>query len=110
MFKWDDEGNAELNEWCRKNICEDMYFAFQYMLSDMPMHIDRGTKIKLNYLIVTGGDDAITRFYDENKVMTHEFKVEPFRWHLLDGSVWHAVDNLDSGKYRFAITGRTFPL
>ena len=110
IFKWDDAGNEEVHAWCRDNICKDMYFAFQYMLKDMPMHIDQGTKIKLNYLIVPGGEDAITRFYDENKNLTHEVKVEPFRWHLLDGSVYHAVDNIDADKYRFAITGRIFPV
>jgi hypothetical protein len=80
------------------------------MIKNMPIHKDQVTKIKINYLIVPGGENVLTRFYDDNYELTHELQIEPFRWHLLDGSVHHEVINIDPDKYRFAVTGRIFPV
>jgi hypothetical protein len=107
-YIWSDSFNEEINEWCKKNICEDMYWAFQIIKNDLLVHKDVGTEVKLSYLLKTGGDDAITYFTEEDGVtVTHRYVVEPFRWHLLKADVPHGVSGVND--IRFSITGRIFP-
>ena len=105
---WSDSFNQEINEWCQKNICADMYFAFQHAIGGLPIHKDT-SKIKLNYVLSTGGSDVITSFYDEDKTtVLNSYCIEPQRWHLIKVDVYHGVTNAEPGQYRFSVTGQVF--
>lgn len=109
-YTWSDSFNEEINEWCRKNICEDMYFAFAIIEGNIPPHKDGGTLTKLSYLLRTGGDNVITSFYNEEQTeVTHAVKIEPFRWHLIKTDAWHGVQGIEPGQTRFSLIGRVFP-
>lgn len=107
---WTDSFNSEVNAWCQKNICSDMYFAFQIINGNLRIHKDTGTKTKLNYLLELGGDNVITNFYEDDKVtITHSYVIESHRWHILKADSYHGVTNVEPGKYRVSISGRVFP-
>ena len=107
-YIWSDSFNTEINQWCKENICQDMYWGFQIINSDLAVHKDRGTEIKLIYLLRTGGDDVVTYFLDEDqKTVTKQYIIEPNRWHILKANAYHGVKNVT--EVRFSITGRVFP-
>jgi hypothetical protein len=106
-YIWTDSNNSIVNNWCKTNICEDMYWAFQLMRKDVDLHRDRGTEIKLSYLLDSGGDNVVTEFLDEQLNVTHSYVIEPNRWHILNVKCLHRVININS--LRFSVTGRIFP-
>jgi hypothetical protein len=108
-YRWSDSHNKIINDWCQQNICSEMYWAFQIINGDLPIHKDNGTKIKFVYLLQTGGDNVITEFYDEDKTnIVQSVLIEPHRWHILKVDSFHGVRNIDPGKIRFSVTGRIF--
>ena len=108
-YVWTDSFNQEIDEWCKQNICEDMYWAFQIITGELPMHQDKGTKVKMIYLLDTGGPDVYTEFYsDDQTTLLQSVKLELHRWHIMKVDVFHRVTGVESGKTRFSITGRIF--
>ena len=108
-YLWSDEFNQEINSWCKENICDTMYWAFQIVSNDLPMHRDLGTKIKLTYILKTGGKDTVTEWYNDKQELVESVALEPFRWHIFKADSYHAVKNITPGQQRFSITGRVFP-
>jgi hypothetical protein len=107
-YRWSDFDNTRLDAWCKSNICQDIYFAFQLMTGDLSMHKDNVTKTKFNYLIQTGGDSVITTFYNNDKEMIESYSVETNRWHIIKVDTYHGVSNVQPGQIRFSVTGRIF--
>ena len=108
-YVWSDESNEKINSWGQENICSDMYYAFQLMTGSLPIHKDNGTKIKLNYLIDTGGDNVVTTFYDDDQTTElASYNIPVNKWHLFKADTYHSVSNITPGQIRFSITGRIF--
>jgi hypothetical protein len=106
-YKWTDQYNEKINQWCKEHISNDMWWAFQ-ILTNVPVHKDTGTIVKLSYLIDTGGDNVVTNFYEKDQTtVKHSYVIEPARWHILKVDEYHSVSNV-TGQ-RFSITGRIFP-
>jgi hypothetical protein len=108
-YRWTDSHNKIINDWCQRNICKEMYWAFQIISGDLSIHKDKGTKTKFIYLLEAGGDNVITEFYDEDKTsVIQSVVIEPYRWHVLKVDSFHCVKNINPGKIRFSITGKIF--
>jgi len=108
-YTWTDSFNKEVNEWCQSNICDTMYWGFQIITGDLFLHKDHGTLTKMNFLIDTGGDDAVTEFYDEDQTtLLDSIIIEPGKWHVFKADTYHCVKNTDPNRVRFSITGKIF--
>lgn len=107
-YQWSDEFNQEIDAWGKKNICENMYFAFQMMYADVPLHRDDGTLTKLNYVVNSGGSNVVTEFYNDNNELLDSYCIEPHRWHIFKADTLHCVKNIQPGQVRFSITARIF--
>ena len=108
-YTWSDSFNKEINEWCQNNICNSMYWGFQFITGDMFLHKDVGTLIKLNCLVDTGGNNVSTEFYeDDQTTLLDSVIIEPHKWHILKADTYHCVKNVEVGQTRFSITGRIF--
>jgi len=108
-YIWSSHGTDAINQWCQKNICADMYFACQIMTNDLVTHKDIGTKIKLTYLVDSGGDNVSTNFYDDDQTtQLASYVIAPNQWHILKADTYHQVSNIQPGQVRFSITGRIF--
>jgi hypothetical protein len=71
QFLWSDDHNQALNHWAKAHISSDLYFAFQLMPADVPIHKDRGSTLKLNYILDAGGfthDEIVRAKTDINMV------------------------------------------
>lgn len=108
-YVWTDSFNQEINAWCQQNISADMYFGFQIMSGNVPIHRDINTLTKLIYLIYPGGSSVATNFYNDQRERTHGYIIESGRWHILQADRFHSVDGVEPGQVRFSITGRIFP-
>ena len=109
-FLWSDDHNQNLDRWGKENICSNMYFAFQIIFNDLPLHKDLGTVCKLNYILDPGGDNVLTEWYeDDQKTLLQSCVIDPGRWHIFKADSYHTVKNLQPGRTRFAITARIFP-
>lgn len=107
-YYWSDFDNRQLDSWCKSNICQDIYFAFQLITGNLSLHKDNITKTKFNYLIQTGGDSVITTFYNNNKEIIESYSIEINRWHIIKVDTYHSVSNVQPGQIRFSVTGRIF--
>ena len=108
-YWWSDDFNTEINQWCQKYICQEMYFGFQIATGNMVPHKDACTKTKINYVIDTGGSNVLTEFFDDDfTTKLASYCIEPHRWHIFKADTAHQVINVEPGKVRFSITGRIF--
>jgi len=90
--------------WCNENICQARW-STQLIKDSLVIHKDKnGVRFRLTYLIEPGGDNVLTKFYNDDKEEIESIRIEPFRWHLFDATVFHNVVNVEPGKLRFAIT------
>jgi hypothetical protein len=109
IYTWSDSFNQAVNDWCQQNICAEMYWGFQIIRGDLMPHIDNVTKVKLTYLVDTGGDHVITEWYDTDKTtVLDSVTLAANRWHMLKVDTWHGIRNVDPGAVRLSITGRVF--
>jgi len=108
-YTWTDDLNEKINVWGQQNICPDMYYAFQLMTGPLPIHKDRITKTKLNYIVSTGGDNIMTTFYDEDRTTElASYNIPINKWHLFKADTYHSVGDLAPGQIRLAVTARIF--
>ena len=109
-FLWSDDHNRDLDKWGKEFVGSDLYFAFQIMGRDVPIHKDQGSICKLNYILDPGGNNVITQWWADDKItMLQEVTLKTGRWHIFRSDVYHSVNNIEPGKSRFAITARLFP-
>ena len=109
-FLWSDDHNQTLDRWGKANICSDMYFAFQIISNDLPIHKDMGSVYKLNYILDPGGDNVVTEWYaDDKETLLQRSKLEARRWHMFKADTYHAIKNMQASRTRFAVTARVFP-
>lgn len=107
-YHWTESHNAKLNEWAQKNICREMYFAFQLMTGDLPIHKDIGTLTKFVYIIEPGGSTVLTKFWDDEYNLLDEYVIEKNQWHILKADTNHSVEGIETNKLRWSITARIF--
>ena len=108
-YVWTDSHNQEVDAWCKENVCDSMYYAYQIISGNMVLHKDQGTKIKFIYLLDAGGSDVWTEFYaDDQCTLLQREKLEINRWYIMKVDVYHKVVGIDPGNVRFGITGRVF--
>lgn len=108
-YIWSDSFNSEVDTWCKKNICDTLYFGFQMMDGHIKAHKDMGSYTKLVYLLEPGGTDVITNFWDDDKVtLLKSYKIEPRRWHLLKADTFHSIENILPEQKRFSVASRVF--
>jgi hypothetical protein len=108
-FSRSDSYNYEIDQWCRENIAKDINFGFQIIDGDVPVHIDNRVKIKLFYLISSGGENVLTKFWNnEQTEVLEEYKIPCNEWFLFKANSFHSVENINNGKTRFSLVGKIF--
>ncbi len=118
------EVNEELNKWARENIDSKIaHVSIQAMYGGTTItpHIDEMRTKALNYVISTGGKSK-TCFYKPKKEYQHlvaypqtvfpfdrlelveEIQIEPYKWHELNVTEIHSVENLDPTLKRISLS------
>ena len=111
-YKWTSASKTKIENWCNANISENLVWGLQVMSGDLILHVDAPTKIKISYIIETGGNNVITEFYKDFEIkpenLLDKICIEPFRWHILNVNTPHRIIGVDQGKTRISLTGRIF--
>jgi hypothetical protein len=118
------EVNEALNEWARANIDPNVaHVSIQAMYGGTTItpHIDEMRSYAFNYVVATGGNSR-TCFYKPKAEYSHlrvypqtvfpidrlelvdEIQIEPHRWHRLDTTTIHSVENLDPQLKRISLS------
>ena len=118
------EVNEELNTWARENIDANIaHVSIQAMYGGTTItpHIDEMRTRAFNYVIQTGGNSK-TCFYKPKKEYEHltaypqtvfpfdrlelveEVYIEPYKWHQLNVTKIHSVENLDPSLKRISLS------
>ena len=79
------------------------HIFYQYIGKDLGIHTDFGRKTAHNYIIELGGDNVITKWYDENDQVIEQHIIEKKRWHKLIVDVKHNAENITSDRYAISI-------
>jgi hypothetical protein len=109
IFFRSDSFIGEVDQWCRKNICDSVHWGFQIIKGDAPKHRDLRVSTKFHYVILPGGDNVYTRFYSEDgNDIAESIKIPEHCWHIFKADSPHSVDGIEPGKTRFSITGKIF--
>ena len=105
LYFWSDEQNQSINDWCKKNIIEDCYYAFQCSNVDLYVHKDEKSSTKLIYILDQGGDNVITKFFKQDKC-TEIFseKLDLHTWYILKTDIYHGVFNQIRPRYSICST------
>jgi hypothetical protein len=99
--------NDIVQTWCKNNISPDIYWAVQVIKEHTPIHKDVNTESKFIYVIDTGGDNAVTHYYNEDYEIIESQIYEANKWYILNTKILHRVENITGT--RIAITGRIHP-
>jgi hypothetical protein len=118
------EANEEINTWVRENVDANVvHVGIQVMYNGelITPHVDEMRSYAYNYIIEKGGDPT-TSFYTAKEEFQHlkayprtvftpdrltmieETKIEPYRWHKIDTTVIHGVNNIEQGKKRISLS------
>lgn len=118
------EANEELNKWARETIDKNIaHVSIQAMYGGTTItpHIDEMRRKAVNYVITTGGNSK-TCFYkpkaEYNNLIAYpqtvfpfdrldlveEVRIEPYRWHSLNVTEIHSVENLDPQLKRISLS------
>jgi hypothetical protein len=112
----------EISTWVHTNIGTFAYISIQYMHGgkNIPPHVDEIRSNAYNYIIETG--NATTSFYQPKKEFDHlrvyphttfdldklelieQIKIQPRRWHEINTSMIHGVDNLDYSRVSLSLS------
>lgn len=114
--------DAEISNWVNENIGQFAYVSIQHMHGGktIPPHVDEIRSNAYNYVIETG--NATTSFYKPAEQFAHlkvyphttfkedqielieQVKIQPRRWHKIDTSIIHGVDNLDYSRISLSLS------
>lgn len=121
IYKLTNTDSKELDDWCKKNICETVDWKFQIITGNTDIHRDhrpygKGVEpefpeIKFVYQLSIGGDNVLTEIYnqeDNEFILVETYKFELHKWYLFNVRRWHRVIGLEPNSVRFAVVGHVF--
>ena len=108
-FSRSDSFSIDINNWCNQNISKDINFGFQIIEDNVPIHIDRRVKVKLFYLIRSGGKNVKTRFWTpDHQQCIAEYNIIESGWYFFQADAPHSVEGIEIGKTRLSLVGKIF--
>lgn len=75
---------------------------YQYIGKQLGSHIDYGRKTVINYIINTGGENVVTKWFSGTDVIFQDI-IEEKRWHKITVDIPHSVDNIQTDRYMLTI-------
>jgi hypothetical protein len=94
---------ADLLSFLQKKFSADLYAQYQIIHPNIPIHKDIARNFAINYIVLKGGDDATTCFYDEDKNLQCGVSFDLHRWHIIRTDVFHNVCNVNSLRMSISI-------
>lgn len=93
--------DSSVDKWCKENICEYAQWAVQVLIGDLPKHIDENSRVKIQYLLETGGENVISRSY-KNDYAVHSTVCDSNKWYILQTDEFHGVYGVTTTRIALA--------
>jgi hypothetical protein len=90
----------------RRYFEHDICVRYQVIKNKLPVHIDKGTTEKINYIIDPGGKEVKTRWWDNLSNPKHivcESILEKNEWYYLNVSLPHDITEIVSPRISITI-------
>jgi len=78
------------------------HIFYQFIGPKLGIHTDFGRKTAINYIINTGGENVITKWFSGTEIIHQEIIVEK-KWHKIVVNINHCVENITSDRYAITI-------
>jgi len=92
------EANPELYEFLQPYYKTPIIVRYQLVLNDLPKHTDFCDQdYKCNYIITPGGDNVITTWYKQDRVLAYT-QFESQLWYKFNVTLEHDVINVKSPR------------
>lgn len=79
-------------------------FRYQVIRKGIPKHIDAQRKSILNYIINTGGDNVITKWYDSNDNVIEQVIVQEKKWYRMKTDINHTIEGMTSDRLMLTVS------
>ena len=108
-FSRSDSFQQDISDWCRDNIIPNIHYGWQIIKKDIPANVDNNVKLKLFYLVRSGGNSVHTLFWnqDHSKVLV-EYCIPCNQWFLFRADVPHSVVGIESEQSRLSLVAKLY--
>ena len=95
----------ELTNFLKPYLGDDVVVRYQVIEKDIPIHCDYGRTSAINYLLYEGGDEVITRWYEDDKTtQKYQMRIPEFKWHKIDKSIYHGVHGINDKRLALTVS------
>lgn len=97
---------SRLHEFLCQYFDYSICVRYQIIKNKLPVHIDKGTTEKFNYIIDPGGEEVKTRWWDDLLDPKHircEFVLEKNEWYYLNVSLPHDITEIVSPRISITV-------
>jgi len=95
--------SAELNEWVQDTFKTNCHTQYQLVREGIDIHRDKGRNVAFNYLLDTGGENALTCVYNDDYHLMFIEHVPERRWHRLKTDVLHNVRGIQTIRVALSV-------
>ena len=101
-----DANLPKLRQWLEGNVAP-LVWHLSLFKRDMYIHKDPRTRSRIIYILDPGGENVVTRYYDDDKQTLLETEsLGRENWVVMNAARYHDVQGIAPGQYRYAITAR----
>lgn len=94
---------SKLVEYLQPYFSYPIMVRYQVIKKDLEVHTDIGSDdYKLNYLLDLGGNEVVTKWWDNDEVV-HQQLLETNTWYSLNVKVPHNVENVTSPRVSIVV-------
>jgi len=97
--------NNELVEFLQPYFDFELKIRYQVLEHNVPIHKDIGRVAAINYLLFAGGDNVVTRWYEDDKeTVKFEKQIPLHTWHKIDTTVYHGIHGIEDKRLALTIS------
>lgn len=93
----------DLTEYLQTLFPFPIFCRYFFLKHGFPITKNDSSVYAINYVLQTGGSNVNTNFYDKPTSIIESVCIEPFKWHSINVSKLHLVDNIDKDSERITL-------
>lgn len=97
--------NQDLIDFLQPYFDQELKIRYQVLEHRVPIHKDIGRVAAINYILDAGGDNVVTRWYEDDKQTVKFEKQIPIHvWHRIDTTVYHGIHGIQDKRLALTIS------
>ena len=95
--------NPDLRDWLQDTLHCYFFCSYQVIREGILVHKDFGRTECMNYILATGGENAVLNMYDDDRNLIVAAQVPVHKWHWLNVTKFHGAANLDTVRLSLTV-------